>query len=332
MQRLLGGKPVRIDGQELHPEIQFIMRMLNAVPGTDFATLPVAEARAVIDLEASLFGGKLPPSDIDNITIPTDDGSINARLYRPPGTRPAGLVVYFHGGGWVLGSLDSHDAICAFLAHEADVTVMAVDYRLAPEHPFPAGVNDAIAAFRHCVANADELGIDPTAIAVAGDSAGGNLSAVVAQATTATGEQGPALQVLVVPVTDLSTKHTSYQLFSDGFFLTEAHMDWYKDHYLTDPSQALDPRVSPLLADDLTGLPPAYVAIAGFDPLRDEGIAYARRLKQAGVTTVLRVHTGLIHPFIGVLGAGKTGRAADLEIAAAIRFGLAHATSNKRYG
>ncbi|MHA3021629.1 alpha/beta hydrolase [Mycobacterium sp. BMJ-28] len=323
-QRLIGGLPIEVDGQRLHPEIQTVMRLLNAVSDSDFTTQPVDKGRETIDLESSIFGGTPEPADIETIAIPAAHGSIGARLYRPVGKRPAGMVVFFHGGGWVLGSLDSHDATCSYLANHAQVCVMSVDYQLAPEHRFPAGVDDAVAAFRFAVAHAADLGVDPTAIAVAGDSAGGNLAAVVAQVTTGTEEQKPALQVLIVPVTDLSTKHPSYRQFGDGFFLTERHMDWYKAHYLTEPDQALDPRVSPLLAADLSGLPPAYVAVAGFDPLRDEGIEYARELEKAGVPTVLRVHTPLIHPFISAL-LSRACRAATDELADAISAGLAHA-------
>jgi len=325
IQRLIGGRPSEADGQRLHPQVQTLVRLLNALPGEGLATLSVTDARTVIDREGAILGGTPMPVDVEEIEIPTADAPVRCRLYRPPGRRPAGMVVYYHGGGWVLGSLTSHDATCAFLANHADVSVLAVDYRLAPEHRFPAGVDDALAAFRFAVGHAAQLGVDPTAIAVAGDSAGGNLSAVVAQVTAATSEQAPALQVLIVPVTDLSTKRESYQHFREGFFLTEADMDWYKAHYLADPSQALDPRVSPLLAEDLTGLPPAYVAVAGFDPLRDEGIAYAERLSDAGVPTVLRVHPDVIHPFSVIVGSGQVFRDATLEIAAAIRAGLAHA-------
>lgn len=324
LRRLIGGRPIEVDGQTLHPEIQTVVRLLNAVPGPDFTGKSLAKGRATLDLESSIFGGEPLPADLETIEIPTADGSISARLYRPPGTRPAGLVVFFHGGGWVLGSLDSHDTTCSFLANKAGVCVMSVDYRLAPEHRFPAGVDDAVAAFRFAVEHSADLGIDPTAIAVAGDSAGGNLSAVVAQVTATTGEQQPALQVLIVPVTDLSTKRLSYQYFRDGFFLTEAHMDWYREHYLTGADQVLDPGVSPMLADDVTGLPPAYIAVAGFDPLRDEGIAYARKLEDAGVPTTLRVHADLIHPFTAALLSAAC-RAATEEIAVAIRAGLAHA-------
>jgi len=310
--------------------VQAFVQLLNAIPGGALATLSVEDARAVIDIEGAVLGGEPLPVDVEAVEFAWPDGPVKCRLYRPPGRRPAGLVVYYHGGGWVLGSLTSHDATCSFLANHADVAVLAVDYRLAPEHKFPAGVDDAVAAFRFAVAHAADLGVDPTAIAVAGDSAGGNLSAVVAQVTAATGEQAPALQVLLVPVTDLSAKTESYRLFREGFFLTEADMDWYKAHYLSDPDEALDPRVSPLLAEDVSGLAPAYVAVAGFDPLRDEGIAYAQRLQQAGVPTTLRVHADVIHPFSVIVGAGQVFRDAALEIADAIRGGLAHARTDAR--
>src|SRR5262249_28858841 len=159
--------------------------------------------------------------------------------------------VYYHGGGWVVGDLDTHDPLCRFLAHTADVLVLAVDYRRAPEHRFPAAVDDALAAFRAAVADAAALGGDPARVGVAGDSAVGDLAAVVAQLAARDGGPRPAVQLLVYPVTDLSRKHPSYRLFADGFFLTEREMDWYRRHYLPDEAAAVDPRASPLLAEDL---------------------------------------------------------------------------------
>ncbi|AKU14677.1 alpha/beta hydrolase [Luteipulveratus mongoliensis] len=323
VQQRLGGRPVRIDGQQLHAELQFPLRLVNATSKRAHDDTAVQEGRELLAFSAALFGGKPAPVDLESVTIPSPRGSINARLYRPAGRRPARLLVYFHGGGWVLGGLDDDaEPLCAFLAEQADVTVLSVDYRLAPEHRFPAAAEDAVSAYRWAVAQTASLGIDPSAIAVGGISAGGNLAAVVSQAVAGEDLQQPVLQVLVVPVTDVSTKHRSYELFGEGFALTEADMDWFKDTYLNDPEEALDPRVSPLLTDDLSGLPPAYVAVAGFDPLRDEGIAYAERLREAGVPTELRVHTGLIHSFAGILGVGRAGRAAAQEIADAIRQGF----------
>ena len=247
-----------------------------------------------------------------------------ARLYDPaPDRGPRGLLVYLHGGGWVVGSIDTHDPVCRFLAHAADVGVLAIEYRRAPEHRFPAAVDDAFAAFRWAAGNAGALGCDPARVGVAGDSAGGNLAAVVAQLAARDGGARPALQLLSYPVTDVSRKHPSYRLFADGYFLTEREMDWYRGHYLPDEGAARDPRASPLLASDLHGLPPAVVLTAGFDVLRDEGEAYARRLAEAGVPVRLRRHAGLIHGFCNATGMSRSARAAMEEATGWVRDALA---------
>src|SRR4051812_6049769 len=259
---------------------------------------------------------------VGDLTLP--DAEIRARLYVPPGIPdPSPLLVYFHGGGYVCGDLDTHDSACRFLAAGAELRVLSVDYRLAPEHPFPAAVEDGLAALRFASDNAKSLGAGP--IAVGGDSAGGNLAAVVAQ--EARGEEhAPAVQLLIYPVTDWSRKAESYRLFREGFFLTEAEMDWYRAHYLPgDPGAARDPRASPLLADDLTGVAPACVVVAGFDPLRDEGIAYARRLEEAGVPTALRVYWGLVHGFVNATAVGRSPAAAMREVVETLRKGLTDA-------
>ncbi|MFE9687219.1 alpha/beta hydrolase [Streptomyces sp. NPDC006285] len=323
LQRMLGGRPIRVDGQELHPEIQLALKLLHLTAGRTFEQLPLSQGRAQISSEAWIFASRMPVSTVRSLTIPGSAGSLPARLYAPSGLNgPSALLVYFHGGGWVLGDLESADSVCRFLAVRAGLTVLSIDYRLAPEHPFPAGVEDAVAAHRYAVEHAASLGVDPAAIGVGGESAGGNLAAVVSQITHAGPGPAPAFQLMFFPVTDLSAKSASYRLFSDGFFLTEAQMDWYRDHYLSDPSAVTDPRVSPLLAEDLAGLPPAYIAVAGFDPLRDEGEAYARRLEAAGVPVTLRRHSGLIHGVVNATGVGRTGREALTEAAAALREGL----------
>lgn len=331
VQRLLAGKPIRIDGQELHPEIQLALRLLHATGEPTFEQLPLDVGRAQTDKDAVIFGGPpIPVETVRELSIPGPGGPIPARFYRPAGAAtPSALLVYYHGGGFVIGSLDSTDSVCRFLAAHADVAVLSVDYRLAPENPFPAAVDDAVAAFGYAVQHAAEWGVDPAAIGVGGDSAGGNLAAVVSQLTIAGNGPAPVFQLLFFPWLDLSTKHPSHKLFGKGFFLTDAQLDWYTEHYLPHPAEALDPRASPLLAADLSGLPPAYIAVAGFDPLRDEGECYAELLRDAGVPVTLRRHSGLIHAFSNATGVGHACREAMFEAAATVRAGLTSLAGRK---
>jgi acetyl esterase len=325
-QRVLGGpRRVTIDGQVLDPEAQLLLRLLRLSRRPTYDTLPVPEAREEIRREAAAVSGPpLPVARVAEQTLPGPGGELGARLYVPfEASTPGPLLVYFHGGGWVLCDLDTHDQTCRFIAREAGVRVLAVDYRLAPEHPFPAALEDAVAAVRFAIEEAGRLGVDPARVAVGGDSAGGNLAAVAARLLSQGEGMAPAFQLLIYPATDLSRKRRSYQLFQDGFFLTERQMDWYRDHYLPAADAALDPRVSPVLADDLGGLPPAHVAVAGFDVLRDEGEEYATRLRDAGVPVTIRRHEGLVHGFCNTVTVGRASRAAMLEVTAALRAGLA---------
>ena len=330
LQRVLAGRArIRIDGQVLDPEVQLLLRLLQVTRRPAFETLPVAEARAEVRREAAAAGGRpLPVARVEETAVPGPGGSLRARLYVPPHVAaPSALLVYLHGGGWVVGDLDTHDQPCRFLAREAAVRVLSVDYRRAPEHPFPAAVYDAVAAVRFAIAEAERLGADPARVAVGGDSAGGNLAAVASRLLAEGDGPTPAFQLLIYPVTDLSRKRRSYELFRDGFFLTERQMDWYRHNYLPSPEAALDPRASPLLASDLEGLPPAHVAVAGFDVLRDEGDDYAALLRAAGVPVTLARHTGLIHGFCNAVGVGRASRAAMRQAVAALRAGLAPAAS-----
>jgi acetyl esterase len=320
-----------IDGQELDPEVQLLIRLRELRPDPSDQT--PAEARAERRRTAAIFRGEqYAVARIEEVTLPGPGGAIGARLYVPTeSASPRPLLVYMHGGGWVVCDLDTHDNVCRFLAREAGVLVLSVDYRLAPEHPFPAAVEDSVAAYAYVVQNAAELGPEPHAIAVGGDSAGGNLAAVVSQPAIAADLPVPAFCLAIYPVTDLSVKRESYRLFSDGYFLTEAQMDWFRANYLPDEAAALDPRVSPLLAQDLSSQPPTYVATAGFDPLRDEGEEYAHRLRDAGVPVTLTRHPGLIHGFVNAVGLTRFGRAATTAAAAALRDGLrAHLGSRVR--
>jgi acetyl esterase len=232
------------------------------------------------------------------------------------------LLVYLHGGGWVVGDLDTHDQPCRFLAREAGVRVLSIDYRRAPEHPFPTPLDDCVAATRFAIQEAHRFAADPARVAIGGDSAGGNLAAGVARLLTLEDGPRPAFQLLIYPVTDLSRKRDSYRLFSDGFFLTEHQMDWYRNHYLADPGDATDPRASPILAPVVADLPPAHVVTAGFDVLRDEGEEYAALMRGAGVPVTSVREAGLIHGFSHACVTGRTPRQAMLRVARALRAGL----------
>jgi acetyl esterase len=324
VQRLLVGRPVRVGDVQLAVEVQMLLKLAELSGEPDYATMTVAEARASLRNGAIAVGGRpLPLPEVRDLLV----AELPARLYVPDGApMPAPLLVYFHGGGHVSGDLDSHDAPCRFLAREAGVRVLSIDYRRAPEHPFPAPVEDALAAFRYAVEHAEELGADPSRIGVGGDSAGANLAAVVAQLAVldAAGDvPRPAHQLLVYPVADYSEERPSRRLFARGYLLTEADIAWYREQYLAGPDDARDPRVSPLLREDLAGLPPAHVVTAGFDPLRDEGEEFARRMRDAGVTVTLRRYPGTVHGFLNMVGLGERFLVPMREIAAALRWGLA---------
>jgi acetyl esterase len=321
--RLIAGAPTRRDGVELDLDTQVLIRLRerNVRP---MAGVTPADARAELRHSIAVFeGAPAPLAEVRELSLAGAAGPLGARLYVPAegadGAAPGPLVVYFHGGGWVTGDLDTHDHPCRLLARSAGARLLSVDYRLAPEHPFPEPVDDAVAAFRDAAARAAELGIDPGRIAVAGDSAGAHLAAVCAQQCAAQGGPAPAFQLLIYPVTDSAEEHPSRRTFAEGFILTKERMDWYEGHFLSPDQDRYDPRVSPLHAPDVSGLAPALVITAGFDPLRDEGEAYARRLREAGVRAAPRRYPGYVHGFIHGLAGGSGAREALAEMGGVLR-------------
>jgi acetyl esterase len=325
--RLFGPPPV-IDGQRLAEDIHALLwldRLVYDEGLTEGQNLE--EMRAERRKEATIVSPRrpIPMARVEKLKLPGPGGDLAARLYVPfwPAEDPPPLLVYYHGGGWVIGDLETHDNPCRFLAANAGAAVLAIDYRLAPEHPFPAAAEDAVAAYSWALANAGDLGADPRRIAVGGDSAGANLAAVASLQAREEGVPVPAMQLLIYPVTETAEELPSRRMFDEGFLLTRRDMDFFEGRYLPPGADRSDPRVSILKAPDLSGLPPAYVATAGFDPLRDEGEAYALRLREAGVRVALRRHPGLVHTFANLTAVSRSARQAMLEAAGALRMGLA---------
>lgn len=324
---LLGGHSITIDGNTLDTTLQVMLAGMKTV-GVDglMASPVIAEARGQLRILAASFKQDIPVGSVTNLSIPGPAGPIGARHYRPIDGDGQPLVVFYHGGGQVIGDLDTHDDLCRQLCREGALHVLSVDYRLAPEHKAPAGNDDAYAAYQWALDHAGELGADADRVVVGGDSAGGNHAAVVSLRARDDGIRLPVLQLLFYPVVNYRDETRSQTLFAEGFFLTKRDLHWFRDHYL-DGAQvdAADPKVSPLLADDLAGLPPALLLTAGFDPLRDEGRQYAQALRNAGVTVDYREFGSLIHGFANFSPLGGGSATAMAETVSALRAHLARA-------
>lgn len=325
---LLGRRTVEIDGNTLDTTLQLMLASLrvSGVSSGLVASNDIPAARLQLRKLAQVMDSGVSVG-VRDLVVPGPAGEIAARHYTPVNTELLEpLLVFFHGGGFVVGDLETHDAACRLLCRDAGVHVLSIDYRLAPEHPAPAAIADCYTAYRWARDHAAELGADPDRVAVGGDSAGGNLATVVSQLACADGVRAPDFQLLLYPVTNFDGDTRSKTLFADGFFLTKADMDWFRVNYLSGSDiGTADPRVSPLLAEDLAGLPPALVVTGGFDPLRDEGTQYAEALAAAGVATDHRYFPSLVHGFANFFPLGGGSAVAMSEIASALRAHLSRA-------
>ena len=304
----------------LHPQCRTFLDQLAAMGGKPLHELTPDEARGRT-LPPELGGDEQPVHSVADRKIPGDGGLLGVRVYRPSAAAALPGLVYFHGGGFVLGGLDMNDRPCRALANQSGCVVISVDYRLAPEHPFPAAADDAYAATSFVAENAASFGVDRARLAVAGDSAGGNLAAVVALRARDSGGPALAFQLLVYPLVDFTDESPSMRDFADGHFLTAAGLHWFAGHYLPPSVDRRQPWVSPLHTN-LKGLPPALVMTAECDPLRDQGETFAKRLQDAGVPAELKRYDGMFHPFFSLPGAIDGGKAAIADAAAALRKAL----------
>jgi acetyl esterase len=307
----------------LDPQAQALLESMEAMGSPPLNTLSVADARKVMDTLVALGGEPEAVSKVEDREIPGPRGAIPIRIYTPGGDGPFPILVFFHGGGWVIGNIESHDGLCRSLTNAAGCVTVSVDYRLAPEHKFPAAPEDCYAATLWVAANAATINGDPQRIAVGGDSAGGNLAAVVPLMIRERGGPRLVYQLLIYPATDYFPDTPSMRDNADGYFLTRVDMVWFTNHYLTSEDDAKNPYVSPIKAKDLKELPPAMVITAEFDPLRDEGEMYAARLKEAGVPVVVKRYNGMIHGFFSMSAMLNQGKKAQEEAVAGLRAAFA---------
>ncbi len=303
----------------LHPQAQAFVDTLATKRGPGWTEMTPAEARKAYDSLTELVGTGPELHQIEDRSLPD---MLPVRIYRPSATRPLPVVMYFHGGGWELGNIETHDTLCRRLAQGSGCTVVSVDYRLAPEHHFPTALEDCCTATRYVAEHAAEIGIDPARIAVCGDSAGGNLAA--GTALKLRDENGPKLhsQWLIYPVIEANFEGGSYRAFGAGHGLTRAEMQWFWDQYVPKAEDRTNPYVAPILAKSLAGLPPAHVLTAEYDVLRDEGEAYAARMKAEGVPVTLQRYDGMLHGFVHFSEPFDDGKRAVADLARALKEAL----------
>jgi acetyl esterase/lipase len=309
----------------LDPLVKGFLDQMTALPGPKMFELSPAEGRAMFVAMMQMVGPKdVPIGKVENRRIPGPAGEIPIRIYTPvaAGADALPVLVYFHGGGFVIGDLETHDGLCRQFANEGAYRVIAVDYRLAPEHKFPAAIDDAFAAVSWIETHAAELGVDANRIAVGGDSAGGALAVEVTQLAKAKGAPKIAFQLLMFPVTQIGQETASLREFAVGYFLDKPTLDWFFAHYIPTGTDIMDTRVSPLHAPDVKGLPPAYVMLGGFDPLHDEGLAYAQKLRDAGVKVEIKDYADLVHCFIYMQAVLPQAHTAVAVAAKAVRDGM----------
>jgi acetyl esterase len=324
--RFLDGHRISRGGRTMEPKAQIVGEFIKSIRVPGYYP-PLPELRQQLRTMVGLMDEPAPAlSRIEDIHIPGPAGAIGARVYDPAvaSTSLRPVVAYFHGGGWVQGDLETHHGLCARLALRSGALVVAVDYRLAPEHKFPAAVEDCRAVYGWLRAHAGELGGDPARVGLAGDSAGGNLSAVVSQLSTRAGGV-PTCQVLIYPAVDYALDTPSHRELEDAHVIPRDRILWYMEQYLRGEADRMDPRAAPLRASDLAGQPPTLVITAGFDPLRDEGLAYADRLRAAGVDVVYHEYPGQIHAFVSLTKAIPQGLACTMEIGDYLRQQLSRA-------
>ncbi|MGD9705575.1 MAG: alpha/beta hydrolase [Acidimicrobiia bacterium] len=305
----------------VHPQVEGLLQEMAAAGGPPIAEMSVADARTMAETMIAIAGDPIEVGSVRDITIPVDDGTIAARVYAPSAAGPHPVVMFFHGGGWVICSLDTHDNVARAICRDAEAVVVSVDYRMGPEFRFPTAVHDCFAATTWAAEHAGELDADAGRMAVCGDSAGGNLAAVVSQMARDAGGPAITFAALIYPAVNMTAEGGSLEENAKGYFLERDDMEWFMSHYVEDDERA-HPLASPALHPDLAGLPACFITTSEFDPLRDEGEAYGAALRASGVAAENKRYDGLIHGVANMTGVVDGGREMVADVAARLRNAL----------